>query len=35
MPTYGELTYEVDGHVAVITLNRRDARNALTHTTYR
>lgn len=35
MPAYGELTYEVDGHVGVITLNRPEARNALTHTTYR
>jgi len=34
MPAYGELTYEVDGHVGVITLNRPEARNALTHTTY-
>ena len=32
---YRELTYEVDGHVGVITLNRPDARIALTHTTYR
>ena len=32
---YRELTYEVDGHVGVITLNRPAARNALTHTTYR
>ena len=31
---YTELTYETDGHVGVITLNRPDARNALTHTTY-
>jgi enoyl-CoA hydratase/carnithine racemase len=36
MPTtYSELTYEVDGHVGVVTLNRPEARNALTHTTYR
>jgi enoyl-CoA hydratase/carnithine racemase len=36
MPTtYRELTYEVDGHVGVVTLNRPEARNALTHTTYR
>jgi enoyl-CoA hydratase/carnithine racemase len=36
MPTaYRELTYDVDGHVGVITLNRPEARNALTHTTYR
>jgi enoyl-CoA hydratase/carnithine racemase len=32
---YTELTYEVEGHVGVITLNRPEARNALTHTTYR
>jgi enoyl-CoA hydratase len=31
---YTELTYTVDDHVGVITLNRPDARNALTHTTY-
>ena len=31
---YTELTYTVDEHVGVITLNRPDARNALTHTTY-
>jgi enoyl-CoA hydratase len=30
-----ELTYEDRGHVGLITLNRPDARNALTHTTYR
>jgi enoyl-CoA hydratase len=30
-----ELTYEVRGDVGVITLNRPEARNALTHTTYR
>jgi enoyl-CoA hydratase/carnithine racemase len=36
MPTtYSELTYEVDGHIGVVTLNRPEARNALTHTTYR
>ena len=32
---YTELIYEVDGDVGVITLNRPEARNALTHTTYR
>lgn len=32
---YSELTYDVEGHVGVITLNRPEARNALTHTTYR
>lgn len=31
---YRELTYEVEGDVGVITLNRPEARNALTHTTY-
>ena len=31
---YSELTYELKGHVGVITLNRPEARNALTHTTY-
>jgi enoyl-CoA hydratase/carnithine racemase len=35
MPAYTELGYEVDGHVGVITLHRPEARNALTHTTYR
>jgi enoyl-CoA hydratase/carnithine racemase len=30
----GELRYEEHGHVAVITLDRPEARNALTHTTY-
>ena len=32
--TYTELTYEVRGDVGVITINRPEARNALTHTTY-
>jgi enoyl-CoA hydratase/carnithine racemase len=32
--TYTELVYETDGNVGVITLNRPQARNALTHTTY-
>jgi enoyl-CoA hydratase len=32
--TYTELTYEVDDHVGVITINRPEARNALTRTTY-
>ena len=31
---YSELTYEVDGDVGIITLDRPEARNALTHTTY-
>jgi enoyl-CoA hydratase len=30
-----ELTYDTKGDVGVITLNRPEARNALTHTTYR
>jgi enoyl-CoA hydratase len=29
-----ELTYETEGDVGVVTLNRPEARNALTHTTY-
>ena len=32
--TYTEILYEKHGHVGVITLNRPDARNALTYTTY-
>ncbi|MEZ5217306.1 MAG: enoyl-CoA hydratase-related protein [Ilumatobacteraceae bacterium] len=32
---YTELTYAEHGHVGIITLNRPEARNALTHTTYR
>ena len=32
---YEELSYELDGHVGVITLRRPEARNALTRTTYR
>jgi len=31
---YTELTYAEEGHVGVITLQRPEARNALTHTTY-
>jgi enoyl-CoA hydratase len=31
---YTEIRYEVDGHVGVITIDRPEARNALTHTTY-
>ena len=31
---YTELSYDVDGHVGVITLRRPEARNALTYTTY-
>jgi enoyl-CoA hydratase/carnithine racemase len=32
--SYTEIEYEVDGHVGVITLNRPEAHNALTWTTY-
>jgi enoyl-CoA hydratase/carnithine racemase len=32
--TYSEIRYEVDGNVGIITLDRPEARNALTHTTY-
>ena len=32
--SYSEVIYEVQGEVGVITLNRPEARNALTHTTY-
>src|SRR5688572_18240667 len=32
---YRELRYEVDGDVGLVTLDRPDARNALTRTTYR
>lgn len=32
---YTELSYDVDGHIGVITLRRPEARNALTFTTYR
>ena len=32
--TYEEIIYETDGDVGILTLNRPDARNALTHTTY-
>src|SRR5207253_5970609 len=31
---YSEITYEVDGHVGILSLNRPDARNALTYNTY-
>src|SRR5690349_11176414 len=31
---YTELLYETDGDVGIITLNRPEARNALTFTTY-
>jgi len=32
--TYEEVIYDTDGDVGILTLNRPDARNALTHTTY-
>jgi enoyl-CoA hydratase len=32
--SYSEINYEVDGHVGIITLNRPEAHNALTWTTY-
>jgi enoyl-CoA hydratase len=31
---YSEITYDEHGHVGLITINRPDARNALTYTTY-
>ena len=34
MTDYSEIIYETHNHVGVITINRPDARNALTHTTY-
>jgi enoyl-CoA hydratase len=34
MTEYTEIAYECDGHVAVVTIDRPDARNALTFTTY-
>lgn len=34
MSDYTEIVYERRGHVGVITLDRPEARNALTHTTY-
>ena len=34
MATYTEITYETQDHVGIITINRPEARNALTHTTY-
>jgi enoyl-CoA hydratase len=33
-PVFEDLTYETNGHIGVITLQRPDARNALTHRTY-
>jgi len=32
--SYTEILYEEQGHVGVVTINRPEARNALTHTTY-
>jgi enoyl-CoA hydratase/carnithine racemase len=34
MTSYTEIRYETRGHVGIITINRPEARNALTHTTY-
>lgn len=34
MTEYTEIDYRIDGHVGVITINRPEARNALTWTTY-
>jgi len=34
MSTYTEITTETRGHVEIITIDRPEARNALTHTTY-
>src|SRR5580658_3053481 len=31
---YTEITYETRGEVGIVTINRPEARNALTHTTY-
>lgn len=31
---YTEISYDVEGHVGIITIKRPEARNALTHTTY-
>jgi enoyl-CoA hydratase len=33
--TFTEISYDVDGYVGLITIRRPEARNALTHTTYR
>jgi len=35
MATFTEIRYEVRDRVGIITLDRPEARNALTHTTYR
>lgn len=35
MAAYTEISYDVDGHVGIITIRRPEARNALTFTTYR
>jgi len=32
--SYAEITYETRGDVGIVTINRPEARNALTHTTY-
>jgi enoyl-CoA hydratase len=34
MTVFTEITYEVVGHVGIVTIDRPEARNALTHTTY-
>lgn len=34
MRKYTEIRYEIDGHVGLVTIDRPEARNALTHTTY-
>ncbi len=34
MSGYTEIRYDLDGHVGVVTIDRPEARNALTHTTY-
>lgn len=34
MTAYTEIRYDIDGHVGIITIDRPEARNALTHTTY-
>ncbi len=34
MTVFTEITYEAVGHVGIVTIDRPEARNALTHTTY-
>ena len=34
MSPYSEIVYDMHGHVGVITIDRPEARNALTFTTY-